>query len=199
MTKPARLKACVPMSPIAAAGAGLRRVGRASGLLLAGVLERASVSQSCGYSACTTRISPSSPVLHHLARLPHHRVAGVVVRQREHEAACARPASAERRARRPASSSAACRRSRGCRPRGTPWRPARWTWFGRDDRDRLDAIRRAPPRPGRHLGEAAVAAVRARARAPRPTPWPCRDRTTARRRPARSGRRAGPRSGARRR
>ena len=54
----------------------------------------ASVSQSCGYSTCTTRISPSAPVGHHLARLPHHRIAGVVVRQREDACRLRRPAPA---------------------------------------------------------------------------------------------------------
>ena len=77
------------------------------------------VSQSCAYSACTTRIGPSSPAAIMLARLPHHRIAGVVVRQHEH---LPRFRTIRRAlARRPASWSAACRRSRGCRRRGTPW------------------------------------------------------------------------------
>lgn len=43
-----------------AADAGLRRIGAPGSLFLA-VCSTASVSQSCGYSAWTTRMSPSSP------------------------------------------------------------------------------------------------------------------------------------------
>ena len=44
------------------------------------------VSQSCAYSACTTRSVPEQAVGDHLACLPDHGIAGVVVGQHEHAA-----------------------------------------------------------------------------------------------------------------
>ena len=51
------------------------------------------VSQSCGYSTCTTRSVPSSPAATICARLPHHRIAGVVVGEHEHARRGSRPAA----------------------------------------------------------------------------------------------------------
>ena len=69
-----------------AAGARLRRIGAPGGLLLAGLLD-GSVSQSCGYSACTSADVAEIAVGDHLARLPDHRIAGVIVRQHEERVA----------------------------------------------------------------------------------------------------------------
>ena len=66
-----------------AAGAGARRVGAPVGLLVAGLLERRRSASPADIRPAPRRISPSSPVRHHRARLPDHRIAGVVVGQHE--------------------------------------------------------------------------------------------------------------------
>ncbi len=61
-----------------AGDAGLLRVRAPSGLFLTFGFERV-VSQSCAYSTCTTRSSPSSPAAIISLRLSHERIAAVVV------------------------------------------------------------------------------------------------------------------------
>ena len=60
VTNSARLKACVPMSPTQPA-APLRFGSVRHSACFCPVVSSRVVSQSCGYSTCTTRIAPSSP------------------------------------------------------------------------------------------------------------------------------------------
>ena len=80
--KAARLKAWLPMSPIAPPPDCAGSVRQDA--CFCPVSSSLVVSQSCGYSTWTTRMVPSSPA-HPRARLAHHRVAGVVVGQPEHQ------------------------------------------------------------------------------------------------------------------
>ena len=99
-------------------------------------------SQSWAYSTCTTRIWPSRPVGDHGARLPDHRVAGVVVGEHEERVRLGRRLLqplrlGERRGQRLVADHVDAALEELARGRGVHV-------VGRDDRDRLDAV--LPPR-----------------------------------------------------
>ena len=87
----ARFSACEPMSPIAPADAGARRVGAPVRLLVGRSRSSSVASQPWLYSTTTLRTSPSSPRAHHVARLAHQRVARVVVGHAEDDARARAP------------------------------------------------------------------------------------------------------------
>ena len=144
------------------------------------------VSQSCTYSAWMSRIVAELALLHHLARLPHHRIAGVVVREREDLAGFFDELGEllrlpQRRGQRLVADDVDAALQEGLRD-------GEVHVVRRDDGDRLDAVLQ-PRLALRHLLERAVGSGPRAGRARGRRPWRAPGRRRARRRPARTGRR----------
>ena len=182
LTNSARLKACVPMSPT-------RRPARCAGSVrqsacFCPVASSFVVSQSCAIFHLHDADRAELAGRHHLARLPHHRVAGVVVRQDEHAVRSPpRPRQVERVLERRGQRLVADHVDAGLQER--PRRPA-CMWFGVTIATTSMPSGRPPPASpsprSRRSGARREAQIRRRLR------HALRHRPTAHRRPARSGR-----------
>ena len=168
MTKRARLIGVRADVAEAAARARARRVGAPARPASGRRPRAASPASPGGTRPGPSRIAPSSPAATIVAGLPHHRVAGVVVRQREDAAGSRSTIRASSRASARSTVSGLSQMTLMPASRNAS-AAAKCRWFGVTIDDGVDAVRAAAllPAPSRR-SRRRRARARGRARPPRP-------------------------------